>query len=584
MRREITLTFIAAIILAATITAIVADEESNAYTDYDVMYNGVGYDLSGVDAKVVYVSSISSLYIPEAFAHNGIQYTVTGIDSLTGDDGTDTTIRYVTIPSTVWSIQPDAFDGCPNLRSIEVSDGSSSFVSEDGVLYNKNMNRLVRVPQSTTDEFIVREGVTEIEDHAFYDCRVEQVVFSSDVRTVGTEAFAECHYLTDIDLGEVIDIGTSAFAGSSLPSVYVPSTVTSMTNAFDGAANLAFINVAQSNPSFYSDDSGLLYDDDGSQLIKCPEGKQGKVNVPSGTNIVGSRAFHSCSEITSVELPDSLARIESGAFVGCSGLTGINIPSAVNYISSNAFECMFFDEYGNALAINASSLAGHTYGGDGPEQLYRDWTGALTYTVYYQNTYGVSYEPFHVKEGETFTLQNGGGDRDGYRFTGWKCDGITYPGGAEVRMQDHDMYFRAQWEEIVPTSISLDRTEVVMGVSDHIVLEVTINPMDASNTKVTWRSSDPDVVTVDSDGRLRAVGPGVAVVTVTTEEGNLRASCVVTVDNSIMGMNPLILYALIAIAIIAVIMVAVIFRYSGKTKTINELNNLKIRPPRRHLK
>ena len=44
------------------------------------------------------------------------------------------------------------------------------------------------------------------------------------------------------------------------------------------------------------------------------------------------------------------------------------------------------------------------------------------------------------------------------------------------------------------------------------------------------------------------------------------------------------LYALIAIAIIAVIMVAVILRYSGKTKTINELNNLKIRPPRRHLK
>ena len=584
MRREITLTFIAAIILAATITAIVADEESDAYTDYDVMYNGVGYDLSGVDAKVVYVSSISSLYIQEAFAHNGIQYTVTGIDSLTGDDGTDTTIRYVTIPSTVWSIQPDAFDGCLNLRSIDVSEDSSSFASEDGVLYNKDKSTLVRVPQSTTDEFVVREGVTEIEDHAFYDCRVEQVVLSSDVRTVGREAFAGCDYLTDIDLGEVRTVRASAFAGSSLPFVFVPSTVTSLSNAFNGATSLVSISVSQSNASYSSDDSGLLYDGDGSNLIKCPEGKQGKVKVHSGTLTIDSYAFQSCSGITSVELPDSLSRIESGAFSGCSGLTGINIPSAVSYISSSAFECMFFDEDGNALAINASSLSGHTYGGDSPEQLYRDWTGALTYTVYYQNTYGTGYESFRVKEGETFTLEYDGGDRDGYRFTGWKYDGITYPGGAEVRMQDHDMYFRAQWEEIVPTSISLDRTEVVMGVSDHIVLEVTINPMDASNTKVTWRSSDPDVVTVDSNGRLRAVGPGVAVVTVTTEEGNLRASCVVTVDNSIMGMNPLILYALIAIAIIAVIMVAVILRYSGKTKTINELNNLKIRPPRRHLK
>ena len=162
MRREITLTFIAAIILAASITAIVADEESDAYADYDVMYNGVGYDLSGVDAKVVYVSGVSNPSILEGFTRNGVEYTVTGIVSLTGD-GEDANIRYVTIPSTVWSIEPDAFDGCLNLRSIDVSEDSSSFASDDGVLYNKDMSTLVRVPQSTTDEFVVREGVTEIE-------------------------------------------------------------------------------------------------------------------------------------------------------------------------------------------------------------------------------------------------------------------------------------------------------------------------------------------------------------------------------------------------------------------------------------
>jgi uncharacterized protein YjdB len=49
---------------------------------------------------------------------------------------------------------------------------------------------------------------------------------------------------------------------------------------------------------------------------------------------------------------------------------------------------------------------------------------------------------------------------------------------------------------------------------------------------VTWSSDNPDVATVDDAGEVTALSAGTATITVTTEEGNFTASCVVTVEES----------------------------------------------------
>lgn len=61
-------------------------------------------------------------------------------------------------------------------------------------------------------------------------------------------------------------------------------------------------------------------------------------------------------------------------------------------------------------------------------------------------------------------------------------------------------------------------------------LTATIYPDSATNKTVTWKSSDKTVATVDESGLVTAVGNGTANITATTEDGNFKATCKVTVE------------------------------------------------------
>ena len=76
-----------------------------------------------------------------------------------------------------------------------------------------------------------------------------------------------------------------------------------------------------------------------------------------------------------------------------------------------------------------------------------------------------------------------------------------------------------------------------MTEGDVTVLTATINPSNASNKNVYWTSSDQAVATVDNNGKVTAIKPGVATITVTTEDGGLTVSCSVTVKERIYPVN-----------------------------------------------
>ena len=55
---------------------------------------------------------------------------------------------------------------------------------------------------------------------------------------------------------------------------------------------------------------------------------------------IGDMAFLSCTDMTSVTIPNSVTEIAYEAFGGCIGLTSVTIPSSVTYIGTGAFlEC-----------------------------------------------------------------------------------------------------------------------------------------------------------------------------------------------------------------------------------------------------
>ena len=87
------------------------------------------------------------------------------------------------------------------------------------------------------------------------------------------------------------------------------------------------------------------------------------------------------------------------------------------------------------------------------------------------------------------------------------------------------------------TEVTLDKTELTLTEGETETLTATVRPDNADNRKVAWRSDKTDVATVGGDGRVTAVKAGVAVVTVTTEDGGKTASCKVTVKAKAVGVT-----------------------------------------------
>ena len=81
-------------------------------------------------------------------------------------------------------------------------------------------------------------------------------------------------------------------------------------------------------------------------------------------------------------------------------------------------------------------------------------------------------------------------------------------------------------------SIELNKTEMGLLDGKSYKLIPTVLPEDAYNKNVTWTSSDETVATVSEDGTVYGVYEGTAVITATTEDGGLTASCTVTVSSS----------------------------------------------------
>ena len=266
-----------------------------------------------------------------ARAEDGIvEYAVTGgniyIDKSTG-----------TVTSGDWGVTsiniPNNVDGVP-----VTSIGAYAFY------FNDNLSSVN-----------IEEGVTSIGESAFCSCKnLTSINIPGSVTEIGSQAFAYCDGMSDISVspansvyssfdGVLYDKNQTALlvfpCGKSGPC-NIPSSVTSIDLAtFDGRKGLTGFVVDEAN-SFFSSLDGVLFSKDGTELIRCPEGKSGSYTIPDGVVSIGDYAFYDCKDLVTVTIPNGVSRIGSWSFGYCSSLTGLKIPASVTYIGDGAF-CIF---------------------------------------------------------------------------------------------------------------------------------------------------------------------------------------------------------------------------------------------------
>lgn len=72
---------------------------------------------------------------------------------------------------------------------------------------------------------------------------------------------------------------------------------------------------------------------------------------------------------------------------------------------------------------------------------------------------------------------------------------------------------------VLPQSVTLSQTEASMAVGESLQLTAAIEPSNTTMPRLTWSSSDPDTVSVNNAGAIKALAPGSAEIRVETENG-----------------------------------------------------------------
>lgn len=87
-------------------------------------------------------------------------------------------------------------------------------------------------------------------------------------------------------------------------------------------------------------------------------------------------------------------------------------------------------------------------------------------------------------------------------------------------------------DKVAVTGVTLSHSELTVERKGTAQLTAAVEPANAANQKVTWRSGAPAVATVNRSGLVTGVAEGTALITVTTDDGAFMAKCTVTVTDA----------------------------------------------------
>lgn len=124
--------------------------------------------------------------------------------------------------------------------------------------------------------------------------------------------------------------------------------------AFENNQKLKEFKVDPENP-YFCDVDGVLYTKDMKTLLYYPNargvetvtetdanGNKNEVKrivyeIPDGVEVIRSKAFYKCGNLTALTLPNSLITIEEKAFFRCGSLKDVKLPAGVTVIAKDAF-------------------------------------------------------------------------------------------------------------------------------------------------------------------------------------------------------------------------------------------------------
>lgn len=273
----------------------------------------------------------------------------------------------VNIPAKVKIMGNNPFAGCPKIK---ITNNSSHFQMEDGVLYDKTFSKLIYYPISRKEKsYKIKSGTKIIGKHSFFLCsNLTELTIPESVIKLENNPFSGCDKL-NIDnrsasykiIDSVIyDRGLSSVIGclnsikteelrlekvkkicrnsfwncKGIKKIILPETLETIGyNPFVDCSEIEFVSESEN----FAVENNLLLSKDRSKLICCPaKYAVGEIHIPDSVTNLERGAFSGCSKMTSINL-HNVSIIGKSCFTNCDSLKTIYCSDIVSYIGEWAF-------------------------------------------------------------------------------------------------------------------------------------------------------------------------------------------------------------------------------------------------------
>lgn len=388
---------------------------------------------------------------------------------------------------------------------------NNEYSGGDGVRFNKRVKHL-----------ILREGVTEIPERAFYnkpynsygtpkeECRFESISIPSTLKIVRGKAFHYCYNLKSCLLPDSIEIIESdAFTNTS----FVPDTLdlplnlkTFYTNSFTHktgqviiikenvekidntnwfitkSTNLTFVIHCITPPIFRTGVKDNWYSpsySDGKELSGCtiyvPKESFNLYSDPTYDSVGGTANPYSYAKLQTIYVPATSIEIDFESVELVKGtvkqLSAIVLPT-----DADSTEYSWSSSDSNIVSVSS--------------------TGLITAN----------------SSGEAYVIATLNADS-------------TLVDSCKVKVHQP------------VTSIALNTKEKAMNVGETYTLTVTVNPNDADNKNILWTSENPEIASIEN-GTIKALRAGIVKIIATSEDNNNATDyCEVIVNQPTIGIS-----------------------------------------------
>ena len=254
------------------------------------------------------------------------------------------------IPDQTATVPASAFSRCPRLRAVQAGEGCAAFSSRNGILYSKDMKALVACPPGAGGAVVVPEGVESIGSCAFAGCALSSVTVLGDVREIAPDAFDEAAKSAVVALPEGSDRAVWEAAGFARFAEPASPGDTSEPGAPDPA------EPAEPDDEAGSPRAGLSFEVLGDYTLSASWAggeAPATVEVPATAEVGGASyrvsavapaGFSNLATLESVILPAGVSAIGDAAFAGCTSLASVDVPEGVTLIGERAFEATALTE------------------------------------------------------------------------------------------------------------------------------------------------------------------------------------------------------------------------------------------------